>query len=95
MHGTTMAQVTIYTRDYCYYCQAAKQLLDRKSVPFNEINITGKPELRSEMLSRSNGRTTVPQIFVDTVHVGGCDDLYALEAAGRLDPLLTPEDVRA
>jgi glutaredoxin 3 len=90
-----MASVTIYTRDYCYYCQAAKQLLDRKAVAFTEINITGKPELRTEMLSRANGRSTVPQIFIDTVHVGGCDDLYGLEAAGRLDPLLRREEVQA
>jgi glutaredoxin 3 len=90
-----MAQVKIYTRDYCYYCQAAKDLLNRKAVAFTEINTTGKPELRSEMLSRANGRTTVPQIFVGTVHVGGCDDLYALEASGRLDPLLAREEERA
>ena len=83
-----MAQVEIYTRDYCYYCHAAKELLSRKAVAFTEINITGRPELRVEMLNRANGRTTVPQIFVGTIHVGGCDDLYALEASGRLDPLL-------
>ena len=90
-----MAQVEIYTRDYCYYCQAAKELLSRKAVAFTEINTTGKPELRVEMLSRANGRTTVPQIFVGAVHVGGCDDLYALEASGRLDQLLTREEERA
>jgi glutaredoxin 3 len=92
MSEDTMAQVTIYTRDYCYYCQAAKELLGRKGVPFTEINTTGRPELRVEMLGRANGRTTVPQIFVGTVHVGGCDDLYALERAGRLDPLLAQEE---
>jgi glutaredoxin 3 len=90
-----MAPVTIYTRDYCYYCQAAKELLKRKAVAFTEINTTGKSELRAEMLSRANGRTTVPQIFVGAVHVGGCDDLYALETSGRLDPLLTREEERA
>jgi glutaredoxin 3 len=87
-----MAQVEIYTRDYCYYCQAAKELLNRKAVPFSEINTTGRPDLRVEMVNRANGRTTVPQIFVGAVHVGGCDDLYALEASGRLDPLLAREE---
>jgi glutaredoxin 3 len=95
MSENTMVQVTIYTRDYCYYCQAAKELLSRKAVPFTEINTTGRPELRAEMLGRANGRTTVPQIFVGKVHVGGCDDLYALERAGRLDPLLAHEEERA
>jgi len=83
-----MASVEIYTRDYCYFCRSAKELLDRKGVPFTEIDITGKPERRGEMINRTNGRTTVPQIFVGATHVGGCDDLYALEAAGRLDALL-------
>jgi len=83
-----MVRVEIYTRDYCYYCHSAKELLNRKSIPFAEIDITGKPERRSEMIQRANGRTTVPQIFAGKTHVGGCDDLYALEAAGRLDPLL-------
>jgi glutaredoxin 3 len=87
-----MAQVEIYTRDYCYYCQAAKELLNRKAVPFTEINTTGKPDLRSEMVNRANGRSTVPQIFIGAVHVGGCDDLLALEASGRLDSLLTREE---
>jgi glutaredoxin 3 len=87
-----MAQVEIYTRDYCYYCQAAKELLNRKAVPFSEINTTGRPDLRVEMVNRANGRTTVPQIFVGAVHVGGCDDLLALEASGRLDPLLAREE---
>jgi glutaredoxin 3 len=87
-----MAQVKIYTRDYCYYCQAAKELLNRKGVAFTEINTTGRPDLRLEMVNRANGRTTVPQIFVGAVHVGGCDDLLALEASGRLDPLLTREE---
>jgi glutaredoxin 3 len=86
-----MAAVEIYTRDYCYYCQAAKELLNRKKISFAEINITGKPELRSEMIQRANGRTTVPQVFVGPTHVGGCDDLYALEAGGQLDGLLAVE----
>jgi glutaredoxin 3 len=83
-----MAKVEIYTRDYCYYCHSAKDLLDRKGVSFIEINITGKPEGRAEMIGRANGRSTVPQIFIDGAHVGGCDDLYALESGGRLDGLL-------
>ena len=83
-----MAKIEVYTRDYCYYCQAAKELLNRKGIAFTEINITGKPERRVEMVNRANGRTTVPQIFIGSTHVGGCDDLYALEAGGRLDPLL-------
>jgi glutaredoxin 3 len=87
-----MTQVEIYTRDYCYYCQAAKELLNRKAVPFTEINTTGRPDLRFEMINRANGRSTVPQIFIGAVHVGGCDDLLALEASGRLDPLLTREE---
>ena len=84
-----MAKVEIYTRDYCYYCHSAKDLLNRKGVSFFEINITGKPEGRAEMIDRANGRSTVPQIFIDGAHVGGCDDLHALESGGRLDGLLT------
>jgi glutaredoxin 3 len=87
-----MALVEIYMRDYCYYCQSAKELLNRKGVSFTEIDITGKPERRIEMINRANGRTTVPQIFVGTTHVGGCDDLRAREAAGRLDALLASRE---
>lgn len=87
-----MARVEIYTRDYCYYCHAAKDLLNRKAVPFTEINTTGRPDLRAEMVKRANGRSTVPQIFIGAVHVGGSDDLHALEASGRLDPLLAREE---
>jgi len=83
-----MARVEIYTRDYCYYCHAAKELLNRKGISFTEIDITGKPERRVEMIRRANGRSTVPQIFIGPAHVGGCDDLYALDAGGRLDALL-------
>jgi glutaredoxin 3 len=86
-----MANVEIYTRDYCYYCRAAKDLLDRKGVLFKEIDISGKPEVRAEMVRRANGRSTVPQIFIGTMHLGGCDDLHALEASGRLDALLADE----
>jgi glutaredoxin 3 len=84
-----MTPVEIYTRDFCYYCHAAKELLTRKGIAFKEIDVTGKPELRAAMIQRANGRTTVPQIFIGKTHVGGCDDLHALEAAGRLDAMLT------
>lgn len=82
-----MADVVIYTRDLCGYCAAAKALLDRKGVAYTEINATGDPEKRREMMDRS-GRTTFPQIFIGATHVGGCDDLHDLDRAGRLDPLL-------
>jgi len=80
--------VMIYTRDYCFYCESAKDLLRRKGVVFTEINMTGDPARRAEMIERAGGRSTVPQIFIGTMHVGGCDELFALDAAGRLDPLL-------
>ena len=83
-----MAEVVIYTRDFCYYSDAARDLLTRKGVAFKEINASGNRELRSEMIERANGGSTFPQIFVGATHVGGCDDLYALEEAGKLDALL-------
>ena len=83
-----MPPVTIYTKTWCPYCMAAKDLLDRKGIAFTEIEITGKPDLRDEMLKKANGRSTVPQIFVGSRHVGGCDDLYALDRKGELDKLL-------
>jgi glutaredoxin 3 len=82
-----MADVTIYTRDWCGYCAAAKRLLDEKGVHYTEHNATVEPQARQEMIQRS-GRMTYPQIFVGAVHVGGCDDLYALDSQGRLDGLL-------
>lgn len=82
-----MADVVIYTRDLCGYCSAAKALLERKGVRYTEFNATGDPDKRREMMDRS-GRTTFPQIFIGSTHVGGCDDLHALERAGKLDPLL-------
>jgi glutaredoxin 3 len=82
-----MASVTIYTKSWCPYCSAAKELLTRKGVAFTELDITGKDALKSEMIKRS-GRATVPQIFVGDSHVGGCDDLYALDQRGGLDPLI-------
>ena len=83
-----MPPVTIYTKTWCPYCMAAKDLLDRKGIAFTEVEITGKPDLRDEMLKKANGRSTVPQIFIGSRHVGGCDDLYALDRKGELDKLL-------
>lgn len=83
-----MVDVTIYTRMMCGYCAAAKRLLDRKGVAYTEHDASFSPELCQEMIQRANGRATFPQIFVGDVHVGGCDDLHALDAAGRLDALL-------
>jgi glutaredoxin 3 len=83
-----MVDVTIYTRNGCGYCTAAKGLLSGKGVTFVEYNATIEPTARQDMLARANGRTTFPQIFVGNTHVGGCDDLYALENQGRLDTLL-------
>ena len=86
-----MPPVEIYTTPYCPYCQWAKELLRKKSVAFTEIDVSGNRELRTKMTARAQGRTTVPQIFIGTTHVGGCDDLYALDEAGKLDPLLNAE----
>lgn len=83
-----MAEIDIYTQDWCGYCARAKQLLQRKGASYREINApNGTPE-RAEAVARSGGRTTVPQIFIDGQHVGGCDELVALERTGRLDALL-------
>ena len=82
-----MSEVIVYSSDYCPYCMRAKQLLERKGVRFTEINVDGQPQVRAEM-ARKAGRTSVPQIWIGETHVGGCDDLYALERAGRLDALL-------
>jgi len=84
-----MAVVTIYTKPYCPYCEAARDLLERKGVAFSEIDISGRPEARAEMIRRSGGRMTVPQIFAGERHLGGCDDIYALDARGELDPALS------
>ena len=80
-------RVVMYATGWCPYCTRARQLLERKQVSFELIDIDGSRELRQQMIARS-GRTSVPQIFVGDTHVGGCDDLHALEAAGKLDPLL-------
>jgi glutaredoxin 3 len=83
-----MVDVTIYTRNGCGFCTAAKSLLSEKGAAFTEHNASIEPSARQEMLARSNGRTTFPQVFIGNTHVGGCDDLYALENQGRLDGLL-------
>ena len=82
-----MAKIDIYTKPYCPYCERAKALLERKGAEFTEIVASNDAELRSEMQTRS-GRYTYPQIFIDDLHVGGCDDLMALDQRGGLDPLL-------
>jgi glutaredoxin 3 len=82
-----MSQVTIYTKPYCPYCIRAVDLLEKKGVAFTEIEAAFDPAKRQEMIQRS-GRATFPQIFVGERHIGGCDDMMALERAGQLDPLL-------
>ncbi|HEY1075317.1 MAG TPA: glutaredoxin 3 [Fontimonas sp.] len=82
-----MKAVRLYSAGYCPFCTMAKRLLASKGVKFDELEVDKNPALREEMV-RITGRRTVPQIFVGDVHVGGCDDLYALNAAGNLDPLL-------
>jgi len=81
--------VEIYTKTFCPYCWRAKQLLDSKGVEYREISVYYGGEIREQMILRANGRTTVPQIFIREHHVGGCDDLYALDRSGRLDDLIT------
>jgi glutaredoxin 3 len=83
-----MAKVEMYSTMWCPYCARARALLERKGVAFTEIDLMEEPGRRDEMIRRANGRTTVPQIFIDGVHVGGSDDLAALDRAGKLDPLL-------
>ena len=82
------ATVEIYTKPTCPYCHRAKDLLRNKGVSFTEIDITAHPERRDEMIKRADGRTTVPQIFINQRGIGGCDDIHALDAKGDLDPLL-------
>ena len=83
-----MQSVTIYTKSTCVYCARAKALLTSKNVAFEEISVDGDVAKQEEMTKRANGGWTVPQIFIGTKHVGGCDDLHALERAGELDALL-------
>ena len=83
-----MQHVTMYTTGVCPYCVRAKQLLQRKGVAFTDIDVKADAAKRDEMLKRANGRQTIPQIFINDRHIGGCDDLYALDAKGELDALL-------
>ncbi|MEQ8292334.1 MAG: glutaredoxin 3 [Roseovarius sp.] len=83
-----MKPVEIYTSPLCGFCHAAKRLLTEKGISFSEIDVLENPSRKAEMIDRANGGRTVPQIFVGDTHVGGCDELYALERAGKLDPLL-------
>lgn len=83
-----MKTVEIYTTPICGYCMRAKRLLDQKGVEFTEIDVMGNPEKRAEMVQRSGGGRTVPQIFIGGTLIGGCDELHALDNAGKLDPML-------
>ena len=83
-----MKPVEIYTSPLCGFCHAAKRLLNQKGVSFQEIDVLSEPNRKAEMMQRANGGRTVPQIFIGETHVGGCDDLYALEQSGKLDGLL-------
>ena len=83
-----MADIIIYTKDYCPYCVKAKKLLEIKKQQFKEIDLTKEPEAAAKMVELAGGRKTVPQIFINGKHVGGCDDLYALNDKGELDTLL-------
>ncbi|MDE3271642.1 glutaredoxin 3 [Pseudoalteromonas sp. SSM20] len=83
-----MANIVIYTKPTCPFCVRAKMLLTQKGVEFTEFDIAAQPELRDEMIEKANGGYTVPQIFINNQHIGGCDDMMALEQSGRLDSLL-------
>ena len=86
---TAMPKITIYTKPFCPYCSRALSLLAAKGAQVTEVEAAFDPALRNEMLERSNGRATYPQIFIGDKHVGGCDELMALDRAGQLDPLLS------
>lgn len=83
-----MAKITIYTTMFCPYCYRAKRLLQSKGAAFEEIDVSGKPWLRAEMQEKAKGRSTVPQIWIGETHIGGSDELYALDEAGELDRML-------
>ncbi|GAB2677293.1 glutaredoxin 3 [Aliiglaciecola sp. 3_MG-2023] len=84
-----MSKVELYTKGYCPYCHRAKALLEEKGVAFDEYRIDQNPDLRDTMITRANGGYTVPQIFINDQHIGGCDDMYALESQNKLDNLLS------
>ncbi len=83
-----MPAITIYTTAFCPYCARAKALLERKGAAYNEIDVSYDPATRAQMTEKAGGRTSVPQIWIGETHVGGSDDLYALDRAGKLDPML-------
>lgn len=83
-----MAMIEIYTTPTCPYCLRAKALLNKKGAAFTEIDVSADPAVRQAMTERADGRRSVPQIFIDGAHIGGCDDLHALDDAGKLDTLL-------
>jgi len=83
-----MAKVEIYTSPFCGYCRAAKSLLGKKGITFDETDVSRDPGQKATMIKRANGGRTVPQIFIDGTHVGGSDELHQLERAGKLDPML-------
>lgn len=85
---STLPEIIVYSKSHCPYCHAAKALLSKKGAVFTEIDVTTDPDGQRAMAKRANGRSTVPQIFIDGRHIGGCDDLHALDAEGGLDPLL-------
>jgi glutaredoxin 3 len=87
-----MPNIEVFSSTFCPYCDRAKALLKKKGVAFTEINIETESNRRDEMVARAGGRRTVPQIFIGKTHIGGCDDLYALDRAGKLDPLLRSEE---
>jgi glutaredoxin 3 len=86
-----MAEVEMYTTEVCPYCVRAKRLLNKKGVAVTEIDVSSDEGLREFMTKRAGGKRSVPQIFINGIHVGGCDDLYALDKAGKLDPMLAIE----
>jgi len=86
-----MADITIYTKPFCPFCIRAVSLLEKKGVAFTEIEAAFDAAKKQEMMARSGGRATFPQIFINDQHIGGCDDMMALEADGKLDPLLAAE----
>jgi glutaredoxin 3 len=83
-----MPEIVIYTRQFCGYCTMAKRLLDRHGLSYVEHDATGNPEMRAEMIQRAHGGSTFPQIFFGDQHIGGCDELYALDAAGGIERMM-------
>ncbi|AUG53574.1 glutaredoxin 3 [Thalassospira marina] len=84
-----MAKIEVYATDWCPYCKRARKLLDEKHAEYEVIDVMMEPRRKKEMMDRAGGRTSVPQIFIDGEHIGGCDDLMALNAKGGLDPLIS------